>query len=171
MWSWKAADFPLCCNSVGFPETQIICNENSNNNNNKNLRKKKKGNMIFTGGKCPGLILTLFPTYLIQLPVLSFTSSHLSLSLAAQNFLHHLVPQAITISPLSSCACILPDLPSSTLVPFNISQPKAQLVTPLLFSDGKTLIASPDSQKWVPKCYIIWEVSYLMSLQPLVTQD
>lgn len=127
--------------------------------------------MIFTGGKCSGLILTLFPTYLIQLPVLSFTSSHLSLSPAAQNFLHHLVPQAITISPLSSCACILPDLPSSTLVPFNISQPKAQLVTPLLFSDGKTLIASPDSQKWVPKCYIIWEVSYLMSLQPLVTQD
>ena len=41
--------------------------------------------MIFIGGKCPGLILTLFPTYLIQLPVLSFTSSHLSLSPAAQN--------------------------------------------------------------------------------------
>lgn len=101
--------------------------------------------MIFTGGKCSGLILMLFPTYLIQLPVLSFTFSLLSFSPAAQNFLHHLVPQAITISPLSSCACILPDLLNSTLGPFNISQPKAQLVMPLLFSDGKTLIASPDS--------------------------
>lgn len=69
MWSWKAADFPLCCNPIGFWK-QDTCNKNSNNNK-KNLRNKKD-NMIFTGGKRPGLILTLFPTCLIQLPVLSF---------------------------------------------------------------------------------------------------
>ena len=69
-------------------------------------------------------MLPLVPTYLVQLPILSLYLSYLSLSPAAQHFLHHPVPRAIIISPLSNCACILPDPPYSTLGPSNISQPK-----------------------------------------------
>ena len=69
-------------------------------------------------------MLSLIPTYLIQLPILSLYLFLSLISPAAQHFLHHPVPRAIIISPLSNCACILPDPPYSTLGPSNISQPK-----------------------------------------------
>ena len=106
MWSWKAADFPLCCNSIGFPETQSTCNKNSNNNNNKNLRKKK-GQYDLYRRKCTGLILILFPTYLIQLPVLSFyLLSSLTLTCCSEfpssscpSSYHHLSPEQLCLHP------------------------------------------------------------------------
>ena len=115
-------------------------------------------------------MLSLIPTYLIQLPILSLYLFLSLISPAAQHFLHHPVPRAIIISPLSNCACILPDPPYSTLGPSNISQPKGtagHAPTPLWWENIET---SPDSWRWVPESYTIWEVSCLMSLQPLVMQ-
>ena len=96
-----------CSNLIGLPETQSTCNRNSNNNNNKKKPQKKKGNMIFIGGKYPGLILMLFPTYLIQLPVLSFYFL-LSLTLtccpefpssSCPSSYHHLSPEQLCLHP------------------------------------------------------------------------
>ena len=63
--------------------------------------------MIFIGGKYPGLILMLFPTYLIQLPVLSFYFL-LSLTLtccpefpssSCPSSYHHLSPEQLCLHP------------------------------------------------------------------------
>ena len=69
-------------------------------------------------------MLPLVPTYLVQLPILSLYLFLSLISPAAQHFLHYPVPRAIIISPLSNCACILPDPPYSTLGPSNIPQPR-----------------------------------------------
>lgn len=63
--------------------------------------------MIFTGGKCSGLILTLLPKYRIQLPVLSFyLLSSLTLtccpefpSSSCPSSYHHLSPEQLSLHP------------------------------------------------------------------------
>ena len=171
--SQKSADFSLYCNPVGFPEEQNTHTYTHNTKQTTTITTKlRRVSQYYLYRKkdsrtgvipCPHIYsptpnLVLIPLLISHshlLPSISF----ITLSLELSSSLHWAtVPASYLILPIPHWVH-----PTS-------HSPRAQLVMPLLLSDGKTLITSPDSWRWVPESYIIWEVSCLMALQPLVMQ-